>query len=70
MQKIKTALFILGISLLQACSGLPGNIKPVDDFDLERYLGTWYEIARLDHSFVRANIHKYERSGPQTMAYW
>ncbi len=53
MKKIKTALFILGISLLQACSGLPENIKPVDNFDLERYLGTWYEIARLDHSFER-----------------
>ena len=23
------------------------------DFDLERYLGTWYEIARLDHRFER-----------------
>ncbi|MEQ9465555.1 MAG: lipocalin family protein [Haliea sp.] len=22
-------------------------------FDLQRYLGTWYEIARLDHSFER-----------------
>src|SRR5690606_7283410 len=24
---------------------------PVDDFELDRYLGTWFEIARLDHSF-------------------
>ena len=23
------------------------------DFDIRRYLGTWYEIARLDHSFER-----------------
>ena len=23
----------------------------VDDFDLSRYLGEWYEIARYDHSF-------------------
>jgi apolipoprotein D and lipocalin family protein len=28
-------------------------VTPVKDFDLERYLGTWYEIARLDHRFER-----------------
>jgi len=30
---------------------VPENIRPVDNFSLERYLGKWYEIARLDHSF-------------------
>ena len=25
----------------------------VEDFDVEQYLGTWYEIARLDHPFER-----------------
>ncbi|AJI95883.1 lipocalin-like domain protein [Yersinia ruckeri] len=29
----------------------PKDIKVVDNFQLPRYLGTWYEIARLDHSF-------------------
>lgn len=38
---------------LAACVGLPENIKPVDNFKLEKYLGKWYEIARLDHSFER-----------------
>jgi apolipoprotein D and lipocalin family protein len=33
--------------------GIPENIKPVDSFEATRYLGTWYEIARLDHSFER-----------------
>jgi apolipoprotein D and lipocalin family protein len=28
-------------------------VKPVDGFDVNRYLGKWYEIARLDHSFER-----------------
>ena len=28
-------------------------MKPVSGFELDRYLGTWYEIARLDHSFER-----------------
>lgn len=53
MQKLMTALFITGVLLLQACSQLPENIEPVTDFDVNRYLGTWYEIARLDHSFER-----------------
>tara|TARA_B100000767_G_scaffold271915_2_gene298537 strand:+ start:1613 stop:2152 length:540 start_codon:yes stop_codon:yes gene_type:complete len=41
------------ITLLSACTGVPVDIKPVDGFELQRYLGTWYEIARLDHSFER-----------------
>ena len=39
--------------LLFGCAGIPEGVKPVDNFKLERYLGTWYEIARLDHSFER-----------------
>lgn len=38
---------------LGGCVTVPENVRPVSDFDLERYLGTWYEIARLDHSFER-----------------
>jgi len=32
---------------------MPNYVEPVKDFELERYLGKWYEIARLDHSFER-----------------
>lgn len=39
--------------LLTGCVGLPENVKPVDDFNADKYLGKWYEIARLDHSFER-----------------
>jgi apolipoprotein D and lipocalin family protein len=35
------------------CVGIPKNVKPVDNFKIEKYLGKWYEIARLDHSFER-----------------
>ena len=46
--------FIFGLTfLLAGCTGLPDGVTPVDHFQLERYLGTWYEIARLDHSFER-----------------
>jgi len=42
------------IATLQiSCAGLPDNIEPVDNFDLDRYIGKWYEIARLDHRFER-----------------
>ena len=39
--------------LLVGCTGMPEGIETVEDFELERYLGTWYEIARLDHRFER-----------------
>jgi apolipoprotein D and lipocalin family protein len=47
MKKLSTALVLL----LTGCVGIPDNVKPVSDFSLEKYLGQWYEIARLDHSF-------------------
>jgi apolipoprotein D and lipocalin family protein len=45
------------VSFLIGCTGIPENIKPVNNFNLEKYLGTWYEIARLDHSFERGLSH-------------
>ncbi len=36
-----------------ACTGVPDGVEVVDEFELDRYLGTWYEIARLDHRFER-----------------
>lgn len=41
------------ILLLSGCVSIPEGIEPVKNFQVERYLGTWYEIARLDHSFER-----------------
>ncbi|MCG5547756.1 lipocalin family protein [Halorhodospira halochloris] len=31
----------------------PQGVEPVSGFEPERYLGRWYEIKRLDHSFER-----------------
>ncbi|MEF8690712.1 UNVERIFIED_CONTAM: lipocalin family protein, partial [Comamonas sp. A-3] len=28
-------------------------MKPVTGFDAKRYMGTWYELARIDHSFEK-----------------
>lgn len=38
---------------LTACTGAPEGVEVVSGFDLNRYLGTWYEIVRLDHRFER-----------------
>ena len=45
--------FTLLLALLGGCTGVPDGLTPVDNFDANRYLGTWYEIARLDHRFER-----------------
>ena len=44
---------VLFTQILIGCSGIPEDLKAVNNFDLNRYLGTWYEIARLDHRFER-----------------
>ena len=49
---IKRLLFFIPI-LISACVNIPENVSPVTGFDIDQYLGTWYEIARLDHSFER-----------------
>ena len=38
---------------LAGCTSPPKGVTPVTGFDLDRYLGRWYEIARLDHPFER-----------------
>ena len=52
---IKMKLFALTVLLfiLTACTGKPEGVVAVKEFELDRYLGKWYEIARLDHSFER-----------------
>jgi apolipoprotein D and lipocalin family protein len=47
-----TAVLLLSI-FLTGCLGMPDKVEPVKEFELNRYLGKWYEIARLDHSFER-----------------
>ncbi|HDR2627729.1 lipocalin family protein [Enterobacter cancerogenus] len=41
--------------LVVACSSPtpPPGVTVVSNFDAQRFLGTWYEIARLDHRFER-----------------
>ncbi len=44
---------IVIIAILVSCTAIPEGLKPIEGFNIESYLGKWYEIARLDHKFER-----------------
>jgi apolipoprotein D and lipocalin family protein len=46
-------ILLLLLLVLSGCTEIPEGLQAVSGFDAERYLGTWYEIARLDHPFER-----------------
>jgi len=46
-------LLVLIAAFLSGCTGIPDGVTAVNGFEINRYLGTWYEIARLDHRFER-----------------
>lgn len=54
---LATALIFLLASFGSAQLGYtktpPDGVVPVDNFELERYLGLWYEIARTDNRYER-----------------
>lgn len=58
VMKLLPLVLIVALGLAGfACGGnrTSGKVDttPVAEFDLNRYLGTWYEIARYDHRFER-----------------
>lgn len=51
---------------LGACAvAPPDGVTPIAGFELNRYLGVWYEIARLDHSFERGLSNVTARYSPR-----
>lgn len=57
---MKNKKIILGIALAAAatallsnCASIPKKAKAVRNFDANKYLGTWYEIARFDYRFEK-----------------
>ena len=47
-------IFIAAILLsVSACKAQSINTTTVDNLDLKRYMGRWYELARYDHRFER-----------------
>jgi len=54
----KRLIIYLGVILfLASCVTKPTNINPVQDFRADKYLGKWYEIARLDNRFEKGMTH-------------
>lgn len=51
--KMRASPLVLAALAVAACTGVPKGTTVVSGFELDRYLGTWYEIARLDHRFER-----------------
>ncbi len=51
------ALVAIAAGAAAAVSGcavsVPKGITPVSGFDAKRYMGTWYELARIDHRFEK-----------------
>jgi len=47
------SLLLLALVAIGCSTAPPKGIQPVADFEVDRYLGRWYEIARLDHRFER-----------------
>ena len=47
---IVMAALLLSVS---ACKAQSINSTTIDNLDLKRYMGRWYEIARYDHRFER-----------------
>jgi len=52
MKKIYCSI-IAGVTMLTGCVSKPDNIIPVNNFQADKYLGKWYEIARSDNSFEK-----------------
>ncbi len=52
MYLTRSLLFLLPVILLFSCgTSKPPGVTTVEPFEGERYMGKWYEIARLDHKF-------------------
>jgi len=59
---MKTKYYVMGgtllaaagiVAIINAGSTIPKGVTAVKPFDIEKYLGKWYEIARLDYKFER-----------------
>jgi apolipoprotein D and lipocalin family protein len=54
LRTLGSAMLLAALMALGACSTAPPDgITAVTPFDVNRYAGKWYEIARMDHSFER-----------------
>lgn len=50
-------LIIIASFFTISCMAQKTDNTPVGEFNLQRYLGNWYEIARMNHSFEKGISH-------------
>jgi apolipoprotein D and lipocalin family protein len=50
---IPTVLIVLTAIVFTSCATIPESAEAVSPFNKEKYLGTWYEIARLDFKYEK-----------------
>ncbi len=48
---MRSRFLVFLILLIPGCAGIPDGVEAVKNFDAERYMGKWYEIARLENRF-------------------
>ena len=55
MKKLLLPIALVLTLLITGCKTYekPEKVTPVENFKLSEYLGTWYEIARLEHRFEK-----------------
>lgn len=53
MKKSIILILLVFILVLSSCMMMPKNIKAVENFNLDKYLGKWYEIARMDFVYEK-----------------
>ncbi len=54
MRSLKFAfLSLLSVTLAACSTTLSSDVVPVSNFQADRYLGKWYEVARIDNRFER-----------------
>lgn len=58
LSAIIVILFIGAVAFVMVGrTGIPEGTTAVQGFDVNRFLGTWYEVARLDHGFEKGLTH-------------
>ena len=58
LRRLAAALMLAGVASPVAAQTVGNEVATpqTSNFDLDRYMGQWYEIARLDHPFERGLI--------------
>lgn len=47
------AISLSVFALLSSCASIPKKAQPLQNFEINKYLGNWYEIARFDYRFEK-----------------